>query len=183
MREVQEMKVLCRRRTLGLLAIALFLGVSCYMHWDSAFQFLVRIPAVGWLIEYNFPPSDFYEPLDKTSLQSGSIKLEFTCKYRGRYEIQIRGINSALFWESNVGMNIVIRNRDGCVLYNRNNNNARILGGADGDYNYCYGIFNAPRDLPLGVKLIAEITCYGEVKELLRHFPDAEIVAIKAFDK
>lgn len=158
------------------------------LEWHHVFKVLVRIPIVGWLVEYNLPPSDFYVPLDRTALRIGSANLEFACKYRGRHEIQIYGIqaewNRAIsFWESNVGMNVVIRGDDGRILYKSEKKNARILGGANGKYNYCYAIFNAPDDVPLGTKLIAEITCYGEVNKLLRHFPDAEIVAVKEFDK
>ena len=168
-----------------ILTTALLFSV---LEWHHVFKILVRIPIVGWLVEYNLPPSDFYVPLDRTALRIGSANLEFACKYRGRHEIRISGIqadwNKAVsFWDSNVGMNVVIRNCDGRILYKREYKNARICGGANGEYNYCYGIFNAPDDVPLGKKLIAEITCYGEVGELLRHFPIAEIVVVKVFDK
>ena len=80
-------------------------------------------------------------------------------------------------------MNVVVRSNDGRILYQKETTNTRILGGANGRCNYCYGIFNAPQDVPLGVELTAEIRCYGAVKELLRNFPDAEIVVVKVFDK
>lgn len=158
------------------------------LEWHHVFKIVVRIPLVGWLVEYNLPPSDFYVPLDRTPLRIGSVSLEFACKYRGRHEIRISGIqvdwNKAVsYWNSNVGMNVVVQSEDGRILYKREKNNTRILGGANGKCNYCYAIFNAPDDVPLGTKLIAEITCYGEVNELLRHFPMAEIVVVKVFDK
>ena len=80
-------------------------------------------------------------------------------------------------------MNVVVQSNDGRVLYKSEDKNARICGGANGKYNYCYGVFNAPEDVPLETKLIAEIRCHGDVEELLRNFPDAEIVVVKVFDK
>ena len=158
------------------------------LEWSQVFKIVVRIPIIGWLVEYNLPPSDFYMPLDHAPLRIGSVNLEFMCKYRGRHEIRISGIqadwNKAVsFWDSNVGMNVVIRDCDGRILYKREEMNARITGGNNGVYNYCYGIFNAPEDVPLGTKLIAEIKCYGKIEELLRNFPEAKIVVVKVFDK
>ena len=168
-----------------ILAFALLYAV---LEWHHVFKIVARIPIVGWLVEYNLPPSDFYVPLDRTPLRTGFFSLKFVCKYRGRHEIRISGIqadwNKAVsFWESNIGMNVIIRSDDGRILYKNEKKSARILGGANGNYNYCYAIFNAPDNVPLGRGLIAEITCYGEVEELVKHFPHAEIVVRKVFDK
>ena len=176
-----------RKCVLGSLILTSAL-LYAVLEWSQVFKIVVRIPIVGWLVEYNLPPSDFYVPLDSTPLLTGSVDLKFTCKYRGRHEVQIYGIqadwNKAVsFWDSNVGMNVVVRDCDGRVLYKSEEMNARISGGNNGMYNYCYAIFNAPDDVPLGTKLTAEITCYGDVKDLLNHFPGAEIVVKKVFDK
>jgi len=172
-----------RRGCIGIVILLMAVLLFIVQKWHAVFKTVVRIPLLGWLVEYNISPSDFYTPLDEVPLQVGSLKLEFICKYRGRHEIQIRGIDSMLLWESNVGMNIVIRNDNGRILYKKATANSQVLGGTNAMYNYCYGIFNVPDDVPLETKIIAEITCYGEVTELLRHFPNAKIVAIKAFDK
>lgn len=158
------------------------------LEWHHVFKILVRIPIVGWLVEYNLPPTDFYVPLDKTSLRTGFFSLKFVCKYRGRHEIRISGIRTerdkvVSYWNSNVGMNVVVRSEDGRILYQKETANTRILGGSNGRFNYCYGIFNAPQDVPLGAELIADIRCYGAVEELLHNLPDAEIVVVKVFDK
>ena len=170
----------------GLILVSALL--YAVIEWHHVFKIVVRIPIVGWLAEYNLPPSDFYVPLDRTPLRTGFFSLKFACKYRGRHEIQIAGIqadwNKAVsYWNSNIGMNVVVRSEDGRILYKREKKNTRILGGANGEYNYCYGIFNAPEDVPLGAKLTADIRCYGKVDELLNNFPNAEIVVRKVFDK
>ena len=175
--------MIMRKKGITLIFLLLLALLYAALNWSDVFRVVGRIPIIGWLVEYNIPPDDFYVPLDKTPLRSGYIKLEFTCKYRGRHEIRIQGVNSTLFWESNVGMDVAIRNGNGRVLYRRDDVNSRIMGGANGNYNYCYGIFNAPEDVPLGAKLTADITCYDEVGELQRHFPAAEIVVVKVFDK
>ena len=170
----------------GLILVSALLCAE--IEWHHVFKIVVRIPIVGWLVEYNLPPSDFYVPLDRTPLRKGFFSLKFACKYRGRYEIQIAGIqadwNKAVsYWNSNVGINVVVRSEDGRMLYKKEKGNARILRGVNGKNNSCYGIFNAPEDVPLETKLTAEIRCYGEVEELLRNFPDAEIIVVKVFDK
>ena len=53
------------------------------LEWHNVFKIVVRIPIIGWLVEYNLPPSDFYVPLDRTPLRKGFFSLKFACKYRG----------------------------------------------------------------------------------------------------
>ena len=168
---------------IGVASLLMAASVFAVVKWDALFSLVVRVPLLGWIVAYNVPPDDFYVPLDKMPLRAGSSNLLFKCKYRGRHEIRIEGISSTLFWKSNIGMDIVIRGKDGIVLYRNACANAEILGGANGNYNYCYAIFNAPDDVPLGEDAVANIVCYGEVKNLLLHFPDAEIVVTKVFDK
>lgn len=153
------------------------------VNWDAIFKIFVRVPFLGWFIEYNVPPDDFYVPLGKIPLQTGITNLAFTCKYRGRHEIRIQGITSRALWESNVGMNIVVRGNSGDVFYSNVCTNSLVHGGANGDYNYCYAIFRAPDDVPLEEGLIATIVCHGDIENLMRHFPEAEVVVTKVFDK
>lgn len=170
-------------RYIGFAALAMAISAFALVKWDAMFKIVVRIPLLGWLVAYNIPPDDFYRPLNKAPLRAGAIDITFRCKYRGRHEIRIEGIKSTLFWESNIGMNIVIRGNDGNIFYRNVCANSDILGGANGNYNYCYAIFNVPDDVPLGEDIVANIACYGEVENLLLHFPDAEIVVTKVFDK
>lgn len=172
-----------KARYIGFAALVMAILAFAVVRWDAVFKIVVRIPLLGWLVAYNIPPDDFYEPLGKAPLRAGAVDITFRCKYRGRHEIRIEGINSTLLWESNIGMNIVIRGSDGNICYKNVCANSDILGGANGNYNYCYAIFNAPNDVPLGEDVVASIICYGEVKNLLLHFPDAEIVVTKTFDK
>lgn len=170
-------------RRIGFVVLAMAFSAFAVIKWDFIFNIVVRIPIVGWFVAYNIPPSDFYVPLDKTPLRAGISNLLFKCKYRGRHEIRIEGISSTLFWESDIGMDIVIRGKGGVVLYKNTCPNSDISGGANGKYNYCYAIFNAPVEVPLGEDLVADIVCHGEVERLLCRFPKAEIVVTKAFDK
>ena len=166
------------------LAVALIASLAVIvLDWDDVFRVVVRIPLVGWIVEYNFPPSDFYRPLDRTLVKSGKSKLVFICKYRGRHEIRIQGVTSPLFREMNVGMAVVVKDKAGRILYKNIKPSSRILGGSNGVYNYCYGVFDAPLRVPLGQQLTAEIECFGDTAELLREFPSAEIAVTKVFDK
>ena len=176
-----------------VLTILMIVGFEIYLVYTMVkepiyssyvFPVLSQIPVIGWLVAYNFPPDDFYCPLSVKPLKLGSHELEFSCKYKGRHEIRIQKISDMRFWECNVGMTVTIRDEVGHVFYESNIANSIILGGAGGlNYNYCFGIFYAPDDVPIGSQLTARITCYGEVDELLGEFPEAEIAIVKAFDK
>lgn len=188
MREVQKMKTLCRRRTLSLIAIALFFGVSCYRHWDSVFQFLVKIPVVGWLMEYNFPPSDFYVPLISVPLKSGRSCSYFTCKYAGRYEMNIAGVDTNSLMHSGVDVHWQVYDKSGHKLRDCGGEGTFALASAHGEsenttFRYCYDIFFAPDDLPTKTPMRASIICAGAVDDFVRRFPAARIEVVKCFDK
>ena len=103
----------------------------------TLFPLLSRIPIIEFVMAYNFPPDDYYQPLAKHPLELGSYQMEFTCKYRGRHEIQIDGITDMSVWENNVGMSVSVCDKEGKILYMKNMKDALLAGGENGRYNYC----------------------------------------------
>ena len=176
-----------KRRYLAM-SVVFCMSVISACNWDALFKLLVKIPIVGWLIAYNFPPSDYYQPLAASELRAESFDLNFACKYEGRHEIQIIGIYDLSFRESNVGMYVCVKNKQGDVILRQGANNAKISGGGRVDngvreYNYCYAVFEVPSDVPCGQNMTAKIKCFGNLGVLTNAFPSARVVVRKVFDK
>lgn len=165
-----------------------FLSLLIYLEWSKVFRYASQIPLLGWFIAYNCEPVDFYDPLSMKPLKEGVCLLEFETKYYGRHEIQIYPIVDTSHWNSNIGMKIRIRDENGKLIYEKEEKDAQLLGGkglgnGTNVYNYCYAILNVPKDVPLSAKMYAHIECYGDINEIIKHNPNANIVIRKAFDK
>lgn len=154
---------------------------------QRAFNVAARIPLIGWLVAHNLRPSDYFVPLAEAAFVAGECKLDFEFKYIGRHEIQIWPITDDTLFENSVSMDIAVESSDGSIMVRRKKGRAGILGGellkGTNVYNYCYAIFDVPRDLPVGVKLTTKIRCWGDVSEVKRLNPDAKIVIRKMPDK
>ena len=179
--------MISKRKILNI-SVVLCMSVISVYNWDALFKVLVKMPIAGWLIAYNFPPLDYYRPLAASELRAGIFDLNFACKYEGRHEIQIIGIHDLSFRESNVGINVCIKNINGNVILRQGANNAKISGGGrvvNGlrEYNYCYATFEVPHDIPCGQNMTAEINCFGDLGVLTNAFPGAKVVVRKVFDK
>jgi hypothetical protein len=177
------------KKTVMVFIVILMTSLSffIYAEWPKVFKYASQIPLVGWFIAYNCRPVDFYNPLAMKPLKAGVSSLEFETKYYGRHEIQIYPIADASHWESNIGMKIRIHDKNGKLVYEKEEKDAQLLGGAlengTNIYNYCYAILNVPTDIPLGAELSAHIECCGNITEIIKHNPDAKIVIKKCFDK
>lgn len=155
--------------------------------YPVVFSWLTSIPLVGWIIAYNFPPSDFYTPLAETNLLEGVHVLNFIGKYAGRYEIQISPIINPSLYESKITIHVQVFNSKNELLFEQKHSNSRIWGGKTLDgimvYNYCYGIFFAPEDFQLGERITVRIECTGDTQAILEHNPLSRIRIMKVFDK
>lgn len=176
---------------IATIGCCLLATISCsylvYNHYPRVFPWLTSIPLIGWFIAYNFPPYDFYTPLTETNLSEGVHILSFIGKYEGRHEVQISPIIDPSLYENKVAMSVQGFNSKNELLFNQENASSRILGGklVDGVsvYNYCYGIFFAPEDFPLGESITLRIECRGDIQAILKHNPSANIKIVKVFDK
>ena len=170
------------------IAVVLFAISSLFfvLDWDDVFNVVVRIPIVGWIVEYNFPPSDFYVPLTSIPVCFGSHTLPFMCKYAGRYEIDIIGVDADEMERSGVEMNWHVEDVKGQRLRDGSGGGSFALAsGHDmrSEYRYCYDIFFVPSDLPIKTPLRMSVECAGAIDKFVRRFPQAKIVIVKSFDK
>lgn len=177
------------KKTVMVFIVILMTSLSFFIYAEcpKAFKYASQIPLVGWFIAYNCQPVDFYNPLAMKPLKAGVSSLEFETKYYGRHEIQIYPIVDTSYWESNIGMKIRIYDKDGKLVYEKEEKNAQLLGGASQNgtnvYNYCYAILNVPNDIPMDTKMYAHVECYGSIESIRKNNSNAKIVIKKAFDK
>lgn len=162
---------------------------DCY---PQIFRVLTKIPVVGGIVGYSFPPHDFYTPLAEIPLAEGVHVLTFRGKYEGRYEVQIspiRGstIESSLDEHNTVAMRVQAFNSNNELLFQQAHSSSRLWGGKwiDGMqvYHYCYGIFFAPEDFPLDECITMKIECTGDMQAILARNPSAKIQITKWTDK
>ena len=174
------------RNTVFISVLCISLVLLIHTHWDVAFRYCVKIPIVGWLIEYNFPPVDFYRPLASVPLKSGVVNVSFACKYEGRYELNIAGIATNSLDCSGVRLHWEVVDASMRRLRGKEGGGSFVLAsGRDTKtaFRYCYDIFFVPRDLPSSTELFATILCSGAVDDLLKQSPMARIEIVKCFDK
>ena len=156
------------------------------LEWHQVFKIVARIPIVGWLVEYNLPPSDFYCSLASVPLRLGRAKVSLVCKYEGRYELNIVGIDTNNLDYSGVRLHWKVDDASGRRLREKDGWGGFVLASgqnAKTAFRYCYDIFFVPFDLPSTTELTVTIVCSGAVDALLKQFPAARIEIKKCFDK
>ena len=167
-------------------------GLSFCDCYPQIFRWIIKIPVVGGIIGYSFPPHDFYTPLAEIPLAEGVHVLTFRGKYEGRYEVQISPImgstiESSLDEHNTVAMCVQAFNSNNELLFQQDYASSRLWGGKwiDGMqvYHYCYGIFFAPEDFPLDECITMKIECTGDVQAILARNPSAKIQITKWTDK
>ncbi len=179
---MQKMKIVVVCSMLSLVLIGVFIWKSENFYADYIFPKLKYFSIFGWLIAYNFPPSDYYVPLASIPLRHGEHTVMFSCKYEGRHDIQIKNIHSNQLWNSGVSVCGQIDDVDEkCYLYFKRDD-SRWYGYVD-DCNYYYASFLAPQEIPLNKKMRLKVRIAGNVEELLKHHPTATLEIIKCFDK
>ncbi len=176
-----------KRTTITVLATALFItGLvvfkpeNCYS--DYIFPVLKKIPLVGFLVAYNFPPKGYHSSMVLLPIDRSIGIGKFRCKYEGRYQMRIKNINSNSLWHSGVGISgqISYSNGDSCFTFSESD--SQLLVCSEG-YNYHYTPFFAPDDVPLNVDLVLKVQFSGEVKRLLEINPNAVFELYKYPDK
>jgi hypothetical protein len=167
-------------------------GLSFCNCYPQMFRWIIKIPVVGGIVGYNFPPHDFDTPLAEIPLAEGVHVLTFRGTYEGRYEVQIspiRGstIESSLDEHNTVAMRVQAFNSNNELLFQQAHSSSRLWGGKwiDGMqvYHYCYGIFFAPKDFPLDECITMKIECTGDVQTILARNPSSKIQITKWTDK
>ena len=164
-------------------------GAALFARLDSRpvlFNCIKAIPILGWIVEYNFPPVDYYAPLCQFHLLEGSTNVSFVCRYHGRYDVQIANVKNKSMQESGVSVKIEILDSCGRKLFSGEILNSRVLtcGRTDEvEYRYQYSAFRVPDEIPIGERLFAVITVGGDVARFLRQHPDTLLQVKKCFDK
>ncbi len=164
----------------GLIGCMIFKPKNCYS--DYIFPILMEIPFVNFIVNYNFLPADYYNPLVEFPLDQGDYIGTFICKYKGRYQMKIKNIKETSFRESGVSVSGHIEFDDGepCFVFSKQDSRKFACKGG---YNYHYTHFFVPEDVPLNTKVQIKIQFSGDVINLLKINPNAMFELAKCFDK
>lgn len=169
----------------GVLIVAT-LSLCLTMKYDSAFDVLKSVPIIGLVVAYNIPPSDYYTPIAQFPLKKGHSNVQFICKYKGRYDIQIANVKDASLWQSRISLATEVCSDDGKPLWRSAIDDACVFAYSANDedaYRYVYGSFSVPDEVPKNQRLRMTVVCSGQLERFLRHHPDAVVQVWKCFDK
>lgn len=173
----------------GVLFLSAVILAACVRKYDALFDCMARIPILGWIVAYNFPPSDYYLPIAHFPLAEGKFKQTVICKYRGRYDIHIVGVKSNAVERSDVSIMAEAVDESGKSIWRNSRSSSELFkyfssrGNRDEEYRYFYLTFSAPEDVPCNTPFELSICCNGAVDELLQHVPNATVEVVKVFDK
>ena len=155
--------------------------------WDVAFEFLSQTPFIGLIIQYNFQPSDYTVPILDIPLCTEVNNVAFSCKYTGRYEIDIVGCDVKPWENSELGLSIVVHDGSGKPIFQTVQSNEVALVSFDDKgkryMRFCYAAFFAPDELPQDTPLYFSFLSFGNHEAFRRANPNARIVLRKCLDK
>lgn len=172
--------------TFFLSVVMLFAVVKCRQR--DLFECVKSIPLLGWLIAYNFPPSDYCTPVVRIPVDCGESKVNVVFPYTGRYDVHIVNIWSNVVANADVSIELVIGDKhNDRVVWRMLKDKPMLLvyesmDGVNG-FRYWYDAFVVPKDIPVNIPLCMSIMCHGNVEGLLRNHPNAVIEVRKSFDK
>lgn len=170
-----------------LLSIVAVSAWILFEKWDIAFKFLSQTPFIGLIIQYNFQPSDYAVPIFDIPLCAEVNNVAFSCKYTGRYEIDIVGCDVKPWENSGFGLSIDVRDGGGKSVFQTVQSNEVALVSFDNVgkryMRFCYAVAFAPDDLPTGTRLYFSSSSFGYYEEFLQENPTARIVLRKCLDK
>ena len=167
---------------LGIIALLVTYGQS-----KTMFEKVKKIPLIGCLYSYNFPPADYYVPLVRVPLQ-GIDKIDAQCQYSGRYDIHIVNVKTNLLENANIAIKISFRNKNSGEVYWETEKDKPCLlaytskDGCEG-FRYWYDAFVSPSDVPINIPMSIIIECCGDIENFLHCHPEAVIEVRKSFDK
>lgn len=174
------------RVLLCLLASMLSVG-GILIEWDSAFRLLSQIPVIGLIIGYNFQPLHYVDSRIDVPLCVESTNVQFSCKYKGRYEIDIVGCEVSPWSQSMLGLRMSVMDMEGTVLYHavRSNEVALLSFDERGEMymRFCYAVLDIPNDLPVETPLLFSFSCFGNYEAFRQLNPYARVILRKFIDK
>lgn len=172
------------RKTILWASFALALISLCYLHWDSVFKLVWRVPIVSAFVKYYIPPSDFHGFIADLPLQPGITVADAMCKYEARYEVDIIDFAARDLEQFNLKVQVRILDAAGNLLYDETNTTFRAepryefayFGRPRFYYSFICASCEAPKVLPIGQPLHIEVTCEEGVDDFIRQNPRARIV-------
>ena len=173
----------------GVLFLLVMISVVCVRKYDALFDSITRMPVLGWIVAYNFPPRDYYLPVVHCPLAAGKITQTAVCKYSGRYDIHIVGVKSNSVEHCDVSIMAEAADGLGKSIWRDSRSSSELLkyfsscDNCDEGYRYFYLTFRVPEDIPLNTPFELSIYCHGAVDGLLKHVPGAMVEVVKVFDK
>ena len=173
----------------GVLFLFVLILVVCVRKYDALFDGITRIPVLGWIVAYNFPPRDYYLPVVHCPLAAGNIKQTVVCKYSGRYDIHIVGVKSNSVEHCDVSIMAEAADGLGKSIWRDGRSSSELFkyfssrDNCDEGYRYFYLTFRVPEDVPCNAPFELSIRCEGAIDELLQCVPEARVEVVKVFDK
>ncbi len=165
-----------------LIGFIIFKPKDCYSAY--VYPILAKIPQVGYLTTYNFPPEDYYTPIVSLPINQGEQIVKIKFKYKGRYDLWITNIHSNSPWNSGICVRGQIVHQNGELYFDFRNEDVKLYGYEHHGINkyFCDG-FLTPKDVPLNTEVLLKVRFGGNIWKLLSNNPKAEFELIKRFDK
>jgi len=183
--QMRKMKILYPVAFLVVLA-AIVCSRLIVRHWDDVFLMLYRCPVIGILVIYNLSPKDYYVPVVSVPLKSGETVAPFSCKYAGRYEVDVVGFGGFSWEQYEMKIRVSVFDESGRVLYCHEQDRAKTLDSYTKDGKHylrlCYGILNSPEELPFDRALFLKIDCSDGTAEFCKRNPLAKMILKKCFN-
>ena len=161
-------------------------GKAVVLRYDSLFDLIKSVPLLGLVVSYNFPPSDYYEPVLQFPVHAKEFKGIVSFKYEGRYDVQIANVNTPQLYHSGVSLKVQIYDKCSTLIWHSSVVDSRLFAYGPADYNgyrYVYGTLFVPKDVPAKEWCRVTVSCTGGLEEFLSSHPDAVVQIRKCFDK
>lgn len=178
-----------RRRVFTIwICVVVIFGTCCMtvVRYDSLFVFIKSVPLLGLIVSYNFPPSDYYNPVLQFPVQERDFEGSVSFKYKGRYDVQIANVTTSQLYHSGVSLKVSIYDKDSALIWHSSVADSRLFAYGSADYNgyrYVYGTLFVPKDVPVKEGCRVSVSCAGEIEDFLSLHPDAVVQIMKCFDK
>lgn len=172
-----------------IMAIAAFLiasGVFAALKYENEIREGKFIPALGVVVNFFSTPKDFsahnHEKIDS---RKSVYEIGFQTKYPGNYIIEIDSILGEaenLSANGSVMIEAIIK-LDGNAIYSDKASQGLPYSDMSGNSGYRYIFMKSPENIPLGKKLVAEISILGDIDKNFPAAKGANIVVRKGSDE
>ena len=170
----------------AICVVAALTALSVCRH-EMVFDMIKSIPILGWLIAYNFPPSDYYVPCATFPISETCHTRQITFRYKGRYDVHIHNISTLQDDRCDILLSIRLCTESGEEVLSAKKSASTALAyynrSGEVGYRYFFMEIDAPDDVPMNANLSMTVSAVGDVNGFLVRNPKAQIEVVKCFDK